>query len=183
MPILEYRVCDDLWVVSRPVFHEDSKSGLRFVSRLVEDYEFLFQTLGPPSRQNQYSAFYAIVWLRSVQPNRTKVIKLLTATYETTCACASWPSPPSPLAHRSMLTETLRPSTPSKPSTLVLLLLLPFGIPAHIVQPHPSPPPSRPGALPRRSDWCPPSQGRPTAHSPFAFACRQLAGPFRRASC
>ena len=60
MPILEYRVCDDLWVVSRPVFHEDSKSGLRFVSRLVEDYEFLFQTLGPPSRQNQYSAFYAI---------------------------------------------------------------------------------------------------------------------------
>ena len=60
MPILEYRVYDDLWVVSRPVFHEDSKSGLRFVSRLVEDYEFLFQTLGHPSRQNQYSAFYAI---------------------------------------------------------------------------------------------------------------------------
>ena len=62
MLILEYRVCDDLWVVSRPVFHEDSKSGLRFVSRLVEDYEFFIQTLGDPSRQKKYSAFYAITY-------------------------------------------------------------------------------------------------------------------------
>jgi hypothetical protein len=57
MPILEYRVCDDLWVVSRPVFHEDSKSGLRFVSRLVEDYEFFIQTLGDPSRQKKIQRF------------------------------------------------------------------------------------------------------------------------------